>query len=272
MDKNEKHLARVLFQNKIYKSDNQAFEDLVVLVLQHNSKSFITVKPQGRYGDRKNDGFDSITNKYYQIYGPEDLPKKENNAVNKLNEDFEGLKNYWEKNGFTIREFNYVVNDKYKGLYPEIINAIQALKNSNPNIEICLKRAFDIEDIFLNLDEQKIIDIVGIIPSAFSITDVDYTILTQVVDHILAFNMPDNPEEIPIDPDFEEKLIFNGISSNIADILRFAYQQTYVVNDFFNTNSNFAKEELRKKFEGLYNKGKKYFHNLSVGPIIFFSI
>lgn len=261
MDKHEKHIARILFQNKIYKSDNQSFEDLVVLVLQHNSTTFTPVKPQGQYGDRKNDGFDSEFNTYYQIYGPEDLPKKENNAVIKLNEDFEGLKKYWTSNGFKIEEFNYVVNDKYKGAYPELLKAIQALKKSNPKIAINLKRAFNIEDIFINLDEDKIANIIGPIPNAYNITDVDYSILTEVVNHILDFEVPDKEEQIPINPDFEKKLIFNGISPEIADILRVSYYQTYVVSDFFNTNSKFAKDELRVKFEELYNRGKKIFQN-----------
>ena len=77
MNQQEKYLARVMLKNKIYQSDSQSFEDLVVNVLQHQSVTFTPVKPQGSYGDRKNDGFDPATNSYYQIYGPEDLPKKQ---------------------------------------------------------------------------------------------------------------------------------------------------------------------------------------------------
>lgn len=261
MNIEEKYIARVLLKNKVYQSDNQSFEDLVVKVLQLQSTSFTPVKPQGRYGDRKNDGFDSETNTYYQVYGPEDLPKKETDAVNKLNEDFEGLKNYWSNNGFTIENFNYVVNDKYKGAYPELLKAIQSLKSSNPEITIELKRAFHIEDIFMSLDDDSQIQIVGAIPSPYNISDVDYSILTEVVNHILDFDLPDTEEEIPINPDFEKKLAFNSISKQTSDILRFAYQQTYVVNDFFNTNSKFAKDELRDKFEGLYEQAKCIFKN-----------
>lgn len=259
MNQQEKYLARVMLKNKIYQSDSQSFENLVVSILQHQSNTFTPVKPQGRYGDRKNDGFDSSKNVYYQIYGPEDLPKKEKDAISKLNEDFEGLKKHWSTNGFTIKEFNYVVNDKYKGSYPELLKAIQALKEANPTIDISLLRAFHIEDIFIALDESEMLDIIGPIPSPYNITDVDYSILTEVVNHILDFNMPDREEEIPLNPDFEKKLKFNDISISVSDILRSAYQQTYVITDFFNTNSKFAKDELRDKFEGLYKDSKGMF-------------
>jgi len=259
MNQQEKYLARVMLKNKIYQSDSQSFEDLVVNILQHQSSTFTPVKPQGSYGDRKNDGFDTSTNAYFQIYGPEDLPKKEKDAISKLNEDFEGLKKHWSTNGFTIKTFSYVVNDKYKGAYPELLKAIQELKVANPTINICLLRAFHIEDIFVSLNESKMMEIIGPIPSPYNITDVDYSILTEVVNYILDFNMPDTEEEIPLNPDFEKKLEFNNISNSVSDILRFAYQQTYIVTDFFNTNSNFAKDELRDKFEGLYEKSKSLF-------------
>lgn len=261
MNIEEKYIARVLLKNKVYQSDNQSFEDLVVNILQLQSKTFTPVKPQGRYGDRKNDGFDPCSNTYYQIYGPEDLPKRERDAVDKLNEDFEGLKDYWNKNGFSIERFNYVVNDKYKGAYPELLKAVQCLKSANPEVEIELKRAFHIEDIFMSLNDESIIQTVGSIPSPYNISDVDYSILTEVVNHILNFDLPDSEEEIPINPDFEKKLEFNKISTQTAEILRFAYQQTYVINDFFNTNSRFAKDELRDKFEGLYEKAKYIFED-----------
>lgn len=259
MNQEEKYIARVLLKNRIYQSDKQSFEDLVVSILQFQSTTFTPVKPQGKYGDRKNDGFDSATNTYYQIYGPEDLPKREQDAVDKLNADFSGLKDYWSKSGFTIENFNFVVNDKYKGAYPELLKAIQSLKSSNPEISIDLKRAYHIEDIFISLNDDSIIQIVGSIPSLYNISDVDYSILTEVVNHILDFDLPDSEEEIPLNPDFEKKIEFNKISNQTADILRFAFQQTYVVSDFFNTNSKFAKDELRDKFEGLYERAKYIF-------------
>lgn len=91
MDTNKKHYARVMFKLKVYDSDSSAFEDLFCRVMELSSLSFNKVKPQGPYGDKKNDGFDTSTKTFYQVYAPENLPSNEENAIKKLNEDFKGL-------------------------------------------------------------------------------------------------------------------------------------------------------------------------------------
>jgi hypothetical protein len=274
MNKDELYIARILFKNKILTSDAQAFENLVVDVLQAECIDFCPVRPQGKYGDRKNDGFNPKLGKYYQVYGPNCLPSNEGTAVKKLNEDFNGLKSYWNTSGQKIKEFYYVVNDKYKGVYPSLYTAIHQLQQDNSLLNIELYRAYNIEDIFIKLDSNSIINIIGYIPNPFNISDdVDYKILTEVVSYILNFDLPYSKELIPPDPNFEAKISFNKISEAVANILRFGRQQTYVVNDFFDLNSNFAKDELRNKFEGLYNEAKVKFEGLpQMSDQIFFYI
>lgn len=273
MNTQEKYIARILLKNKIYEADGQAFEDLFTRIFQNGNPNFKKVKAQGSYGDRKNDGFDNKTNTYYQVYAPEDLPSKEKTAVEKLETDFNGLKKHWTKAGMQIDNFYYVVNDKYKGSYPTLYTAIDALDKKNKSINIDILRANHIEDEFIKQSELNILDIVGSIPDPHLISDVDYEVLTEVVNYILAYNIPDLEEDIPDDPNFEEKIKFNKLSSRVSLILRVGRQQTFVVNDFFNLNSSFAKDELRDKFHGLYMEGKKIFGNGSIeNDQIFFHI
>lgn len=72
---NEKYIARIMFKNKVYEYDAQAFESLFTLVMQKNNKNFEQVKPYGNIGDWKNDGFDKTLGVYYQVYSPEDIEK-----------------------------------------------------------------------------------------------------------------------------------------------------------------------------------------------------
>ena len=256
MNTDEKYIARIIFKNKVYQSDSNSFEDLFCTINELESPTFKRVKPQGSYGDRKNDGFDSSSNTYYQVYAPEDLPSKEDTAVKKLNEDFEGLKKYWQGNGFKIENFFYVINDKYKGVYPTLYAAIKTLNDQNKNINIDVFRAFNLEDIFLQLNELDTISVTGPIPNPYKINDIDYEILSEVVNFVLEYEVSGADETIPANPDFEDKITFNSISESFANFLRVGRQQTYVVNDFFKYNSNFAKDELRDKFQSLYSEGK----------------
>lgn len=58
--------------------------------MQRHNRNFQQVKPQGQYGDRKNDGFDKTTGTYYQVYAPEDIKIKEKETIEKLVTDFSG--------------------------------------------------------------------------------------------------------------------------------------------------------------------------------------
>ncbi|GHT33087.1 hypothetical protein AGMMS49574_18000 [Bacteroidia bacterium] len=219
--------------------------------MQRHNPNFRQVKPQGQYGDRKNDGFDNTTGTYYQVYAPEDVKLKEKETIEKLVKDFNGLYSYWQTIT-PIRFFFYVVNDKYKGAYPSLYNELQNIRNHYTEITVNPFLSKDLEDIFLSLDETTISDII-VIPSSESI-DVEYGVMKDVVDYLL--NVKTNPQQeiIPINPDFGNKILFNKLSENVAVYLKSHRKNEYAITDFFELNSDFAKNELRNVFNGLYNE------------------
>ena len=111
MDRNTRYIVRLMFQTKVYSCDGAAFESFFTQIMQRHNRNFQQVKPQGQYGDRKNDGFDKTTGTYYQVYAPEDIKIKEKETIEKLVTDFSGLYAYWQSL-YPIQSFFYVVNDK----------------------------------------------------------------------------------------------------------------------------------------------------------------
>lgn len=81
--------------------------------------------------------------------------------------------------------------------------------------------------------------------------------MNEVVKHVLNFEIRDEEEEIPENPDFEEKIIFNKLSMPVANILNSARMQLFVIDEYFLYNSNFTKEDLRNKFNGIYESLKE---------------
>ncbi|QUF84846.1 hypothetical protein KDJ93_08095 [Clostridium butyricum] len=53
MDRDERYLIRIMFKNRIFYSDAQAFEDLFTKIMRYGYPEFRAVKPQGAFGDKK---------------------------------------------------------------------------------------------------------------------------------------------------------------------------------------------------------------------------
>ncbi|MFA7708345.1 MAG: ABC-three component system protein [Candidatus Pacearchaeota archaeon] len=273
MEHDSLFIARIMFQNEIYKSNGQTFEDFFVKVMGLHNPNFRPVKPQGKFGDRKNDGFDSTKGVYYQVYAPEDIKLKEDVALKKLKEDFQGLCDFWDEK-CKIREFYYVINDKYKGAHPTTEEALSELKKKYSGKKFDLFLSKHLEDIFIKLSDDNIIEVVGLIPSPKKIEDIgkNFSVLKEVVNFILEKSEPLDFEETYPDIDFDDKIKFNNLNPIIASLLIKGNYQAHVVDDYFSLNSDFAKQELQKKFKSLYDDAKKRFDIKTQADLIFFDI
>ena len=94
---NKSNILSKLFKLKIYQCDGQEFENLFIEVQKAKcGTNFNVVRACGQFGDEKNDGYNSLTNEYYQVYGPEDILKSLSYAISKLNTDVPGLMKSWK--------------------------------------------------------------------------------------------------------------------------------------------------------------------------------
>ena len=256
MTREEKYISRLMLKNKILEANKQAYEDLFIQVMQNKDPNFKPVKPHGNYGDRKNDGFNIQTGEYYQVYAPETFKGKERDTINKLIVDFDGLYKHWNKSVLEVKHFYYVLNDKYNGAYPVVYEILSEIaKKYNIKSEPLLSK--NLEDIVLTLDEDKIVDIVGFIPSVLDTGLVGFDIMSEVVKHIMNVENPYKEGVISDDPNFGKKVQFNNLSNFNEGLLNSSRIQSYIINDYFELNSDFTREELRAKFNGLYLKGIK---------------
>jgi hypothetical protein len=148
------------FKLLVHESTGQTYEDLFVKIMSYHDVDFKPVKPHGKIGDRGNDGWNSKSGRYYQVYAPEDLFKNTEKATIKLNEDFDKLKLYWDSIS-SVREFIFVVNDKFKGVSPHITKAITALKDKHKLLKVEILLSGDLENILFNLNQEQISQVLG---------------------------------------------------------------------------------------------------------------
>ncbi len=201
----QRYIARLLFKNKVLKSDGQAFEDLFTAIMTKANPNFTPVKPQGSIGDRKNDGWDRTKGIYYQVYAPENLTAKQSDAINKLEEDFKGLKAAWN-DIVPIREFHYVLNDKGKGSYPTLEVALANIKRDHSLDEALPFLIKDLEEAVFSLSDDVIFEIIGHVPSPTLIENIQFSALNEVVDHLHKHGKGLTRDDVLNAPDFEDKI------------------------------------------------------------------
>lgn len=163
MDDISLSIARNMFHLQVYESDGVRFEDLFSKIMYYKSPDFQQVKPYGNIGDRKNDGFIKGQGVYYQVYAPEDASNNVLAAVNKIKDDFEGLRDYWH-DICPIKKYYFVLNDKYKGSLPQLHKELIVLQSDFNLIDIGVIVAKDLERELFNLPDDMIRSVVGHLP------------------------------------------------------------------------------------------------------------
>lgn len=208
MNSQEKAIARKFFKSIILEADGQSFQDLFNRIMRSAFPGFKPIKPHGNIGDQKNDGYVETTQTYFQVYAPEDIRKSHSEATAKLRKDFEGLKQAWP----AVREFYFVLNDKYKGPYPDAAQDITALKQLHGLVKADIMLAKDLENIaFSKLADDVLLELVHFPPDPTTLPHLDFNILSEVISHIM--RMPSAPpdHENLIAPDWDSKIAFNGL-------------------------------------------------------------
>lgn len=266
------YIARRLFQLEIHQRNGQDYENLFSKIMRLYNIDFIQIKPQGQFGDRKNDGFIKSTGQYYQVYAPENPQHKEKETIEKLVTDFTGLYTYWNGTVTPIKEFNFALNDKYKGTYPSLHPELTKIETNHKGVTCKPFLSQHLEDIFLKLPHNHIMDVLGKIPNAEDIT-LDTSVLGEVIGYLLALKDGFTLDKFPVNPNFEEKILFNSLSSHVATFLRYGSYQDGALKEYFRLNSTFAKEDLKNTFSQLYqNAANEIPDSIDKSDLVFFDI
>ena len=254
MTREDKLLARILFKNKIHESHGEAFEGIFTKIMSYKEPTFRQIRPWGRCGDRKNDGYIPEKGIYYQVYAPIEPTTKYNEALKKAKEDFEGLIKKWDN----VLEYYFVFNDKYNNAPAIMYDELDEIKTKYDleNTDIILAK--HLEDILFSLDDDKIMDIIGFLPSNIEEINLDFSILHEVVEYIM--KKSSSNKEIIDYPDWNEKITFNELENTIAHkyleagLLNIDEVENYLIN-----NSTFSSEEIRNKLNQIYLELKKHY-------------
>jgi hypothetical protein len=270
--------ARLIFNVQTLKADGKSYEDIFTSVQMLLDITFRKIKPYGNVGDKKNDGFLPKTGNYFQVYAPEnpENPRTIKNAISKLVNDFSGLYKSWNDT-IPIQKFHFVINDKQRGCPPDLELKIGDLRNLYPSIEFATYTLDNLLDDFCKLSQEDMEKIVGVIPNFGEYETASIPEFQKIIDHLLIQTKDDNTneDESLIKLEFEEKILFNKLTSDIAEMLRMAEIQSYILDDYFSNNEDkYLKTKLRNILSQMYISEKVQFEQINElnSSLIFFKL
>lgn len=243
---------RTLFKLRLYEASGNAFQRLFSSLMEYSLPGFQSVAPWGNWGDGGNDGWCSLENRYFQVYGPEATTAPNPvQAVTKTVDDFDKLKAKWT----SIKCYHFVYNDRYCGMPAPIGSILQELGKKELLVEATPVSSADLERRFMALNESEKMAIVNGIPS--EIPDfIDPNAISELLSYIA-----DSPSNLSallegVSPDFHAKILLNGITSPVTEYLNVYFYQVTDVNRFLSARDIGLAQKVAAEINGLYLQSK----------------
>jgi hypothetical protein len=224
-DEFEQHYHQMCFQLECHERQGIEFQTFFERIMQKHDDSFITVKPMGREGDWKCDGFSQNTGTVYQCYAPEKLTAKK--AAKKARDDFEGAREKWQD---TMKQWVFVWSS-FKNLPPQTIKVIQDIRDENPDLVI---QDWDLDalwKIVAKLPTRERVDLLGEIPTISQATEITAAEIQVLLDFLLEQNVvliADTMEHIGL----ADKIQRNQLSKAVQYELQVSMPVARIVGDY----------------------------------------
>lgn len=255
MDQFRRSYYEVVFKNFYLEKGENEFQDFFSEIMEKcHPGDFQRVRPWGKAGDRKNDGYLPSQRMLFQVYAPNRM--KAANAIAKINEDFKGALLHWEKY-FDMWIF---VHNSRDGLGSAIVAKLNELTTHYRSVTTHSWGFEELRQKVFTLNAANLASLLGPAPSSKDMLDVRYDNVQEVLKHITRQEVSAIQDVRPVPPD---KLKFNRLSAHVQNLLTGGMQKADLVGQFFNDHSNPTYgDEIASAFKHEY----KNYRRLGVDP------
>lgn len=223
----------------------QAFQDLFADIMEKSHPGdFHRVKPWGRLGDLKNDGYLTSERLLFQVYAPSALAATQTNA--KMEADFEGAQAVWAPycSGWVF------VTSEHEGLPAPVELKLLELGARYDGVTVASWGYEELRSLVFELSDADITALLGPAPSMTDVVDVRYADLEPVLEGIAARL---TGRDLDLSPVNAGKLDANGLSDWVKLLLSGGIQGSNRVADYFHDHFSPTKgDEVARAFAGEY--------------------
>jgi hypothetical protein len=226
MDDVQRSWYEIKFQLVFRFADGTAFQNFFSEVMElRYPGDFQRVKPYGRLGDRKCDGYHSSIKVVCQVYAPETL--KLDVILAKIDEDFLGALDYWKDQMLGWR----FVHNQWRGLPADVVSKLTGLETKH-KIEVSHWGEPEIRGEVFQLSGVDIGVVLGNAPTRANVSELGFEDLRIVLETIS--QQPSSGEE-EVRPVPQDKLVANALSNSVERMLLIGMQKSALVQRFFST-------------------------------------
>ena len=152
------HYHEIKLELELSRRTGKVFQDFFEQIMQKADPCFVMIKPMGRVGDWKADGYSTRTGTVYQCYAPEDMTGPA--AARKIVEDFHGARDRWQDK---MRGWDFVWSSE-RALPPQALAALEDLKMGYPALKIDHMGRAGLWDVVKRLSLADREALLGIVP------------------------------------------------------------------------------------------------------------
>ena len=221
-------VARVFFEQEfklgLYEKRGEEFEDWFAKIMELRFPGdFKRVRPWGKFGDRKNDGYLRSRRTMFQVYAPNEVAERE--TLKKINSDYEGAVPFW-KEYFDKWVF---VHNSIDGLSPNVTQQLLELDTKGPFV-VDHWGAPELHSIVFELTPAKLQALFRVPPVTADLHGLSYDNLENILQFVARKPLLGSNDVNEVPPG---KLDANGLSDDSKELILQGNKKSKYVGQFF---------------------------------------
>lgn len=218
MDRHKVVLAwhSLVFRVQCAERTGTEFQSFFEQIMEKVDPSFVKVKPSGKEGDWKCDGWLPASGTCFQVYAPEDLTVAE--TVAKIKADFAGAQEKWKDQ---MNCWVFVWSARDKGIPAAVLACLIELASDNPEIEIDQWGRERLWEQARELTEDDRIDVFGPVPLPSEITTTTDLEVQVLLAYIADQPVPDVDGDLEL-TELEKKMDRNDFDDGVRILVKAA--------------------------------------------------
>ncbi len=247
-----RHTLGVYFDLSFLRKKGTEFQDFFSDIMELRFPGdFSRVRPWGKRGDEKCDGYIASRRQLFAVYAPKSFT--ESKLISKIDSDFSGAKEKWDQ---YVDAWTFVHNDP-DGMSPGVVKKITNLKTGNPELEITHWGMSELKTEAMLLSTQQLEDLLGPVPTAKQLSNLGFEELRLVVESIERNTPEANADILSVPPG---KLDANALSDDIRGYLKLGMGRSNRVAEFFRRYhdpelGDAVAERFKREYAALKNDG-----------------